>query len=71
MWSHYGWGTPFVVAIVTFLLLGVENIGIQIEQPFQVLPMGPIAQGCVKGVREILAQHQGLRLILHSSAVMC
>lgn len=24
---------------VTFLLLGVENIGIQIEQPFSVLPL--------------------------------
>ena len=58
-WSSYGWGTPFVPAIVTFLLLGTENIGIQIEQPFEVLPMDTIAEACVRGVREILAQHTG------------
>lgn len=64
VWNIYGWGTPFVSAIITFLLLGVENIGVQIEQPFQVLPMGPIAQGCVRAVREIFAHHKGLLLLL-------
>lgn len=39
LWHECQWLTPFVSVIVTFLLLGVENIGVQIEQPFSVLPM--------------------------------
>lgn len=33
------WLTPFVAGVVSFLLVGIENIGIQIEQPFSVLPL--------------------------------
>ena len=61
-WSSYGWGTPFVTAIVTFLLLGTENIGIQIEEPFTVLPMDAISEGCKRSVQELLAQHSGVLL---------
>ena len=27
-------------AIITFLLLGIEEIGVQIEEPFSILPLG-------------------------------
>ena len=36
LWSVCDWFTPLVCCIVAFLLLGIENIGIQIEQPFKV-----------------------------------
>lgn len=39
LWKSFQWLTPAVAVTVTFLLLGVENIGIQIEQPFSVLPL--------------------------------
>jgi len=66
-WSSYGWFTPFVTAVVTFLLLGVENIGIQIEEPFEVLPIESITAACVASVHEILERHIGE---LHAVAVV-
>ena len=45
--------------MVTFLLLGVENIGIQIEEPFEVLPIEAISALCITGVREIMERHTG------------
>ena len=29
-----------VSAIIAFLLLGIEEIGVQIEEPFGILPLG-------------------------------
>ena len=40
MWERCGWATVPFTALVSFLLLGTENIGAQIEEPFTVLPMG-------------------------------
>ena len=62
VWSQYGWATPFVTAIVTFLLMATENIGVQIEEPFKVLPMASIADSCVQGIYEILAHHSGMHV---------
>lgn len=39
LWQDCQWITPFVAVLIAFLLLGVENIGVQIEQPFSVLPL--------------------------------
>lgn len=36
LWTVCQWFTPVVCCIVAFLLLGIENIGVQIEQPFEV-----------------------------------
>lgn len=36
LWDIYGWASPGLQAIISFLLIGVENIGIQIEEPFAV-----------------------------------
>ena len=52
---------------MTFLLLGVENIGIQIEEPFEVLPIETISAGCVAGVHEIMDRHLGM--LMHLSIV--
>lgn len=39
LWRVCKWLTPGVAGVVAFLLMGVENIGVQIEQPFSVLPL--------------------------------
>ena len=31
-----------VSAIIAFLLLGIEEIGVQIEEPFGILPLGQL-----------------------------
>ncbi len=48
-----------VSAIIAFLLLGIEEIGVQIEEPFGILPLGqeacllyfdPALRGCLSYV---------------------
>ena len=34
------WATVPISAIVAFLLLGIEEIGVNIEEPFSILPLG-------------------------------
>ena len=65
-WAHYGWVTPFITALVAFLLLGTENIGIQIEEPFEVLPIESISAACVASVHDMMDRHSG-KLTLHSA----
>ena len=33
-------------AIICFLLLGIEEIGVQIEEPFGILPLGELRNAC-------------------------
>uniref|UniRef100_A0A7S1J5T7 Bestrophin homolog n=1 Tax=Eutreptiella gymnastica TaxID=73025 RepID=A0A7S1J5T7_9EUGL len=40
------WMTVPVVAFVSFLLLGIEELATQLEEPFSILPMGPYANTC-------------------------
>ena len=42
-------------ALVAFLLIGVENIGVQIEQPFSVLPLELFCSTIKVNVIELLA----------------
>lgn len=39
MWRHLQFSTIFFAPVVAFLLAGVENIGIMIENPMRILPM--------------------------------
>lgn len=41
--------------MVAFLLIGVENIGVQIEQPFSVLPLELFCSIIKTNVMEMLA----------------
>ena len=36
------WATLGIAPLIAFLLLGTENIGVQIEEPFRVLPLEAI-----------------------------
>jgi predicted membrane chloride channel (bestrophin family) len=39
LWHAYGWGSIPASAAISFLLLGIEEIGVQIEEPFSILPL--------------------------------
>ncbi len=39
MWSPCGWATIPSAVILAFVLLGIEEIGVQIEEPFVILPL--------------------------------
>jgi predicted membrane chloride channel (bestrophin family) len=36
LWPMSGWASPPLAVVIAFLLLGVENIGAFIEEPFHV-----------------------------------
>lgn len=39
LWANLGWATLPTASLIAFLLSGIENIGIRIENPMLVLPM--------------------------------
>jgi ion channel-forming bestrophin family protein len=57
--ERMNWGTGFVVAIVSFILLGVEEIANEIEDPFGTdpndLPLDEICQTILSNVEETIA----------------
>ena len=42
LWDQCRYATVPVSAIISFLLLGIEEIGVQIEEPFSILPLGEL-----------------------------
>lgn len=43
LWDQCRYATVPVAAVIAFLLLGIEEIGVQIEEPFSILPLGETA----------------------------
>lgn len=40
LWDACHWVTIPASGVIAFLLLGIEEIGVQIEEPFGILPLG-------------------------------
>lgn len=55
-----GWGTPFVVALISFTVFGIEAIGIEIENPFgddpNDLPLDTICQTMGQNINDLISQ---------------
>jgi len=47
-WNH--WATIPSTVLLTFFLLGIEELGVQIEEPFGILPLEAFADGSIEGV---------------------
>jgi putative membrane protein len=62
-----GWWTGAVVAIVSFTLFGVEEIGIQIENPFghdpNDLPLDAICQTMLRNIEDLLSLTSTTRMM--------
>lgn len=54
--DHSIWLTIPAVSFIAFGLLGVEEVGVQIEEPFSILPMEAYAQGSKNNTGGIFAQ---------------
>jgi len=57
-------------ALISFLLIGVENIGIQIEEPFAILPLSAYCTAIQRDVREVVARGEGAALRRHTSGTL-
>ncbi|MEW5307706.1 MAG: hypothetical protein WDW36_010084 [Sanguina aurantia] len=53
LWPATGWATLVVAPFLAFLLVGVENSGVQIEQVFNVLPLEAMCVAVKKDCREL------------------
>jgi predicted membrane chloride channel (bestrophin family) len=57
LWDSCGWAMLPITGIVSFLLLGIEEIGVSIEEPFTILPLEAIARTIEANLRELEATH--------------
>jgi ion channel-forming bestrophin family protein len=52
------WGTPFLVGVISFMLFGIEAIGLEIENPFgsdpNDLPLDTICQTIGRNVEDLI-----------------
>ena len=44
LWDQCRWLTTPVAAVIAFLLLGIEEIGVSIEEPMSILALGSVPQ---------------------------
>jgi ion channel-forming bestrophin family protein len=58
MVEQVGWMTPIIVALISFTLLGIEEIGIQIEDPFgrdaNDLPLDFICNNILRNLKDLI-----------------
>lgn len=68
--SEFGWGTAIVVGIISFTVFGIEEIGIEIENPFghdpNDLPLDAICQTMKINIEDLIsfapsARHYGAK----------
>lgn len=58
VWDAVRWLAVPLCFVVAFLLLGTENIGAQIEEPFHVLPLEEICRSMHDNVLEMVNCHE-------------
>ena len=69
--AYTGWLTIAINAVITFLLVGTENIGIMIEQPMTVLPLATFASSCRHVAEAIAAESVVARRLAEASGMHC
>ncbi len=59
MVASVGWGTPFLVGLISFAVFGIEAIGIEIENPFgndpNDLPLDTICQTMGQNIEDLIS----------------
>lgn len=54
-----GWAAIFIELILSYLLIGTENIGVQIEEPFSIMPLMEFCKGMEKSIVDIMECYRG------------
>ena len=63
-WQTCNWGIVVIIPLVAALLVGIEEIGVQIEEPFGILPLEALCTKLRKNIKDIIAiDHGCLRLL--------
>lgn len=52
LWGAMGWTMVPTIFVMTYLFLGVDEIGVEIEEPFCILPLKPLVAAVYKAADE-------------------
>jgi predicted membrane chloride channel (bestrophin family) len=67
LWHAYGWWTIPASVAIAYLLLGIEEIGVQIEEPFAILPLEAICTTITNNILEMHDKRLEQRALVHSN----
>lgn len=59
-----GWVTVPATALIATLLLGIEEIGIQLEEPFRTLPLGALCSVTARAVDGMYNEHDRIASVV-------
>lgn len=54
LWSTFDWVTLIVAPLISLLLSGINEIGIDVEEPFSLLPLAAIADTALRDCTQIV-----------------
>ncbi|GLC41094.1 hypothetical protein PLESTB_000943600 [Pleodorina starrii] len=54
LWGKVGWCVVPVEAVMTYLLLGIDEIAIQMEEPFGILPLENMCEAAQQSIEQLL-----------------
>lgn len=60
LWSYCGWAMIGVSALISFVLLGIEEIGVYIEEPFSLLPLESLCDKLCTIVGWMVKEHDSI-----------
>lgn len=66
LWPLLKWGTIPAIAFIGLLLLGIEEIGVEIEEPFGILPLELISKKAQANIRELLMREDAVKSCVES-----
>lgn len=53
LWNEFHWAALLIAPLFTWLLYSVEEIGVQLEEPFSMLPLAQICETIRTNTQEI------------------
>ena len=54
LWAKFFWTTLFAAPIIGVLLLGINEIGIDVEEPFSLLPLEAFVERCCRDCKQLV-----------------
>lgn len=64
LWPDCGWAAVPITTALSYVLLGVEEIGVQIEEPFRMLPLESLCRDVQAAARNATTEHFGVQEII-------
>ncbi|KAK3283211.1 hypothetical protein CYMTET_9080, partial [Cymbomonas tetramitiformis] len=57
LWPLVGWGTVFFTLVASFIIIGIDETGLHIEEPFGVMPLQPLCEIVEATMNETLEEY--------------